>query len=137
MAGRVGGQRLQTLQPIRISLQYDDNIAVDIMTRLQSNDGPLRSAVRYFQSFLSVYPFTESLRAPPTCQVDVDLPLCPTEDLIPPMCGPHVRVPSDHTGPLVICNEDMTNCVPPRGMEGVGVANADYVLYISAEQDGR
>ena len=137
MAGRVGGQRQQTLQPIRISLQYDDNIAMGIMTRLQSNDGPLRSAVRYFQSFLSVYPFNETLRAPPTCRLNVDLPECPTNNLIPPMCGPHVQVPSNHTGPLVTCNADMTICAPPRGDEGDGVANADYVLYISAEQDGR
>ena len=137
MAGRVGGERQQTLEPIRISLQYiDANISMDVLTRLRSDDGPLESAVRYFQSFLSVYPFTENLRAPPACQQDIDLSQCPTNDLILPMCGPHVRIPVNHTGPLVTCNEDMSSCLPPRGNESVGVSDADYVIYVTAQQDG-
>ena len=134
----MGGERQTTLQPIRMSLQYIDASipAGDVLTTLQSTDGPLRSAVRYFQTFLSVYPFTENLRAPPACQRNIDLSQCPDNELTPPMCGPHVQVPADHTGALVTCNEDMSSCLPPRGNEGVGVSNADYVLYITALQDG-
>ena len=133
----MGGELQQTLQPIRISLQYiDASIPVNVMTRLQSDNGPFKSAVRYFESFLSVYPFSENLRAPPACQRDIDVSRCLTNDLIPPMCGPHVQVPADHTAALVTCNEDMSSCAPPRGNEGAGVSNADYVLYITALQDG-
>lgn len=136
LAGRVEGERQQTLQPIRISLQYiTANIPADLLSTLESSDGPIKSAVSYFQSFLSVNRFTNNLKAPPTCRFNVDLSECVTSDLIPPMCGPHVQVPTDHTAALLICNGNMTNCFR-QGNEGNGVADADYVLYITSQQDG-
>ena len=80
--------------------------------------------------------FIENLKAPPVCQHDnIDIQQCPDNDLVPPMCGPHVQVPANHTGPLVTCNGDMTSCVS-RGSNGNGVANSDYVLYVTSQQDG-
>ena len=136
MAGRVEGERQQTLQPIRISLQYvEASIPAGLLALLQSNDGPVKSAVTYFQSFLLVNRFMMNLKAPPTCEVGNDVSVCPENNLIPPMCGPHVQVPTDHTGPRVICNRDMTQC-ETRGNNGNGVANSDYVLYVTSQQDG-
>ena len=136
MAGRVEGERQQTLQPIRISLQYvEASIPAGLLALLQSNDGPVKSAVTYFQSFLLVNRFMMNLKAPPTCKVGGDVSVCPENNLIPPTCGSHVQVPADHTGPLVICNLEMTSCVS-RGSDGDGVANSDYVLYVTSQQDG-
>lgn len=135
LAGRVTGGRKLRPQPIRITPQYV-NIPAELLNTLQSEDGPIQSAIRYFQSFLSVNRFSENLKAPPSCQRDVPLNNCPIDNLIPPMCGPHVQVPVDHTAALVICNADMTTCAPPRGNDSTGVANSDYVLYITSQQDG-
>lgn len=132
----MGGERQQSSLPIRISLQYmNDNISAGALSRLQSNNGPIRSAVTFFQSFLSVNRFTKNLRAPPTCRIPVDLTECVTNDLVPPMCGPHVRIPADHTAALLTCSNN-NNCAPLRGNDGVGVADSDYVLYITSIQDG-
>lgn len=135
LAGRVEGEREQTLQPIRISIQFV-NISDELLSTLQSDDSPIQSAVRYFQSFLSVNQFIENLKAPPTCDANVEISQCPTDSLIPAMCGPHVHIPADHTGALVICStSDMNTCVS-RGDDGNGVADSDYVLYVTSQQDG-
>lgn len=136
LAGRVEGERQETLQPIRITPHYvTDNISDDSLRKLQSNNGPIKSAIRYFQSFLSVSPFNESLKAPPTCRSEVDVSLCPPMSLVPAMCGPHVLIPADHTGELVTCNIDMSQC-QGFGANGEGVADSDYVLYVTSQQDG-
>jgi len=137
LAGRVDGQRQQLVQPIRISLQYvTANISTNVLNMLQSDDGPIRSAVVFFQSFLLVNRFNENLKAPPTCQSAVVPSQCPTSGLIPSMCGPHVQVPADHTSAAIICNVDMSSCLP-FGNDGSGVADTDYVLYVTSEQDGK
>ena len=137
LAGRVDGERQQSPKPIRISLHYvTANISADVLSMLQSTNGPVRSAVTFFQSFLSVNRFNENLKAPPSCQNSaVDLSQCPLNELTPSMCGPHVQVPADHTSAAIICNLAMSSCFP-LGTDGTGVADSDYVLYVTSKQDG-
>lgn len=137
LSGRVDGRRQQSLEPIRISVQYvTANISADVLSVLQSTDGPIRSVVTFFQSFLLVNQFNENLKAPPSCQNGaVSLSQCPTNELIPSMCGPHVQVPVNHTSAAIICNVDMSSCLP-FGTDGTGVADSDYVLYVTSKQDG-
>jgi len=86
LPGNIGGPgraKRQASQPIRIIPHFVTvNISVDVLRRLQANDGPVTNALNYFQRTLSVEPFGRNIRAPNVS-----------------MCGPHVLIPQDHAEP--------------------------------------
>ena len=123
--------------PIRIApfviMENVTNSSTNV-PRLTDPSGELQSAINYFQSILSVIRAPRNITLPPRCAAEDDNGNCIA--LRPRTCGSHVTVPNEHLTRAVcdpICREAEGSV---NGMD-VGGVDTDYILYITAVNDGK
>merc|ERR1719361_2921870 len=131
-------------QNLRIKLYYDESVYK--LTKKQFaliNDTVLPEAVNYWSKALRVRRTENIIRLSRKCQqnqvffkADDPNPYC-KNDCEHTMCG-EVEVPEQHLDVCRVCNAFGQNCMtkgPNR--PGPGIADADFVFYISAMQTER
>ncbi|CAL8120069.1 unnamed protein product [Orchesella dallaii] len=132
-------------QPLRIVLYYDESVhKLDQEKKELINYTVLPEAIQYWQQALKVRRTERSIvlnRRCPNQQVyykaDDPHPYCKVECEAKTMCG-EVQVPEEHLDVCRVCNENGTNCrVASNSTAGAGIAEADFVFYVSALQTHR
>ena len=115
--------------PYRMAVYYvTENITNASTTIPMLNDpsGGFQLAVTYLQHVLSVIRAPNNITIPPSCATTNNLDQCTSIE--PRMCGPHATIPDEHLGTIIVCD-------PTCRQVGGGV-DADYILYVTAFNDG-
>ncbi|XP_072020460.1 leishmanolysin-like peptidase [Amphiura filiformis] len=132
-----GVQKRATSHPLRIHVEYAED--VDLLSQEQRSlikKTLLPDAVRYLSKILNVKQAVSPIRLHRGCAGEHYYKLhndpheyC-AEDCSPhTLCGP-VIVPSSHLKKCYFC-ENESNC-NSKGADGAGVANTDFILYVTA-----
>ena len=115
--------------PFRIAVYYiTQNITnpSTVIPMLNDPSGGFQLAINYLQGVLSVIRARRNLAFPPSCATELD---GQCTSVRPRMCGDHATVPEEHLGTIMVCD--------PTCREVGGGVDADYILYVTAVNDGK
>ena len=116
--------------PFRIAVYYvRENItnSSTVLPILTDPSGGFQRVINYLQSVLSVIRASGNLYFPSSCAERNSDGQC--SRLEPQSCGDHAIVPDEHLEPVMVCD--------PTCREVGGGVNADYILYVTAVNDGK
>ena len=113
----------------------------EIPSVLASN-GTLSVAIELISEALSVRPSNKRLLFTPPCVDETTSSTlceeganCTCTNLTTLQCGPYATVPNDHIGVRSVC--DGNGMCSLQGPNGTGLADVDFVLYVTALSDGK
>ena len=112
------------------------NIASTATSFLQGDNTPLSRAINTLESLLLVYPVQGNILIPPTCtEYTSGLNEGKCRSPLPSQsnyeCGEFGVIPLSYIGTREVCTSSYGSCTM-QGPNGTGLANADYILFVSA-----
>lgn len=135
------GRRLATADfaPIRITLHFEQDSSMDLTAEQKDflQNDLLPHTVAVWEKSLSVVPVNGNLFAERTCMEWYETPNRVCKTVASDQKCFEADIPAEHFAPKRVCNE-CTNSNDCQGndctiMEGTGVPNADFVLYVNAK----
>ena len=127
-------------QPIRITtILIPENLDLPSVT---GENGSLTQAIEFISQALSVRPAVVPILFTPLCidETNNSTRLCEEGDnctctnITTLRCGPYATVPDQHIGLRNVCSAD-GNC-SLQGPNGTGISDTDFVLYVTATDQG-
>ena len=112
------------------------NVATSARRYLQGENSLLTRSIRTLESILMVHPVQGNLRIPPMCTEytsGVNKGKCrsPLPSQSGYDCGEFGTIPLSYIGVREVCTSSSSTCTL-QGPNGVGLPNADYLLFVSA-----
>ena len=98
-----------------------------VIPMLNDPSGGFQQVINYLQSVLSVIRASSNLYFPSSCAEPNSDGQCIR--LEPQSCGDHATVPNEHLETVMVCD--------PTCREVGGGVDADYILYVTAVNDGK